>query len=157
MKIEIGISDKEREGNIKLLSAILADEVMLYTKTRNFHWNVTGESFMEVHKLLEKQYAELEETIDQVAERIGKLGGKAIGTMQEFLQISRLKESPGLYPSRNDMLKELLDDHQKIIIEIRKDINTSLEKNKDVGTIDFLTGIIEQHETIAWVLRRYLS
>lgn len=55
------------------------------------------------------------------------------------------------------MIKELLADHETLIIELRKDIETSSEKSKDAGTIDFITGIMEQHETIAWVLRRYLK
>jgi len=70
--------------SIAILSPLLADEVVLYTKMRNFHWNVFGESFMEIHKLFEGEYIQLEEIIDSVAEHIGKLGGKAIGTMGNF-------------------------------------------------------------------------
>jgi starvation-inducible DNA-binding protein len=105
-----------------LLSIILADEMTLYIKTRKFHWNVSGQSFMELHKLFQSQYTELEETIDLIAERINKLGGKTIGTMQEFNAISRLKESPDKYPSQKEMMKELLEDHEFVITEIRKDI-----------------------------------
>jgi starvation-inducible DNA-binding protein len=156
MKPEIGITDNNLEKSIVLLSAILADEMTLYVKTRKFHWNVTGASFMELHKLFQSQYAELEEAIDEVAERISKLGGKTIGTMKEFSGLARLKESPGKYPSQKEMLKELLEDHECIIVEIRKEITVSSEKSKDAGTIDFITGLMEQHETAAWVLRRYI-
>jgi starvation-inducible DNA-binding protein len=156
MKPEIGITGKNLEGVIAILSTALADEVTLYTKTRNFHWNVAGESFMELHLLFEKQYTELEEIIDEVAERIGKLGGKAIGTMAEFLQATRIKENPGKYPAPKDMIKILLHDHELFIRELRSDIESCEEKFKDAGTTDFLTGIMEQHETIAWKLRRYL-
>ena len=112
---------------------------------------------MELHKLFQTQYSELEETIDQVAERIGKLGGKTIGTMKEFLDHTRLIESPNMYPSQKEMLKELLEDHEATIVELRKDIELCNAKNKDAGTTDFLTGVMEQHETSAWVLRRYLN
>lgn len=156
MKLSIGLNEKHLHKSIELLSNILSDEMVLYIKTRKFHWNVSGESFMELHKLFQAQYTELEETIDEVAERIGKLGGKTIGTMKEFAQLTRLKESPDKYPSQKDMLKELLDDHEKLIVELRKDIDTC-DKIKDAGTTDFLTGIMKQHETIAWVLRRYLN
>ena len=91
MKPEIGITDKNLEKGIDILTTILADEMTLYVKTRKFHWNVTGESFMEIHKLFQVQYTQTEETIDQVAERISKLGGKTIGTMEEFLDSTRLK------------------------------------------------------------------
>lgn len=157
MKPSIGITDKNLQQSIKLLSALLADEMTLYVKTRNFHWNVAGDSFMEVHRLFEEHYNMLEKTIDEVAERIGKLGGKAIGTMTEFLEHTRLKEAPGKYPSRKDMVSQLLKDHETLIQELRKDVAECEEKIKDAGTTDFLTGIMEQHETIAWVLRRYLD
>jgi starvation-inducible DNA-binding protein len=130
--------------------------MVLYIKTRKFHWNVFGESFMELHKLFEAQYSELEETIDLVAERISKLGGKTIGTMKEFSDLTRLKEMPNVYPVQKDMIKELLGDHETVIVQLRKDIEACAEKDKDAGTADFLTGLMEQHETTAWKLRRYL-
>ncbi|MBC7440156.1 MAG: DNA starvation/stationary phase protection protein [Flavobacterium sp.] len=156
MKPNIGISENHLKNSIDLLSKSLADEVTLYTKVRKFHWNVSGESFMELHKLFQAQYTELEEAIDEIAERINKLGGKTIGTMCEFLQITSIKESPNVYPNQKEMLKELLSDHETIIKELRKNINES-EENKDAGTADFFTGLIQQHETMAWILRRFLS
>lgn len=157
MKPQIGISEKHLSVSIEMLSIILADEMVLYVKTRKFHWNVSGESFMELHKLFQNQYTELEENIDLIAERIGKLGGKTIGTMHEFANLTRLKESPNKYPNQKDMMKELLEDYETLIVEIRKDIETCNEKNKDAGTVDFLTAVMEQHESTAWVLRRYLN
>lgn len=157
MKPEIGISEKHLQGSIDLLSVTLADEVALYTKTRKFHWNVCGDSFMELHKLFQSQYSELEINIDSVAERISKLGGKAIGTLKEFSQLTRLKESPGKNPSQKEMLKELLHDHESLVQNLRNDIDLSAGKHKDAGTADFLTGMLEEHESAAWVLRRYLS
>ncbi|MGO4822273.1 MULTISPECIES: Dps family protein [unclassified Flavobacterium] len=157
MKPHIGITDKNLKSSITLLSAVLSDAMTLYVKTRKFHWNVSGESFMEIHKLFENQYKQLEVSIDEIAERINKLGGKTIGTMAEFTELARLKESPNKYPSQKEMLKELLDDHEAVIVQLRKDIDTAEEENEDVGTADFLTGLLQEHETIAWILRRYLS
>ena len=157
MQPEIGISAKNLQNVIKLLSVNLANEVTLYTKTRNFHWNVSGNSFMELHVLFENQYKQLEEAIDKVAERIGKLGGKAIGTMQEFLELKTLSESPNVYPSQKEMTKQLLSDHETIIVKLREDVDLCAETYKDAVTTDFLTGLMEQHETIAWTLRRYLE
>lgn len=157
MKPEIGITEKNLKDCIALLTIALSDEMTLYTKTRKFHWNVSGNSFMELHKLFQSQYAVLEQTIDAMAERISKLGGKTIGTMTEFIEQTRLKESPGTYPNQKEMLKELLGDHEAIIKELRKDIDKCSDKIKDAGTADFLTKVLEQHESAAWVLRRYLS
>lgn len=157
MKPEIGISEKHLDKSIALLSVILADEMTLYIKTRKFHWNVCGDSFMELHKLFQSQYTELEENIDLIAERINKLGGKTIGTMKEFTEETRLKEYPNKYPNQKDMMKELLADNESVIVNLRKDIETCTEKNKDAGTADFLTGLMEDHETTAWILRRYFN
>lgn len=157
MKPKIGITEKNLVKSIDLLSIVLADEMTLYIKTRKFHWNVSGESFMELHKLFQNQYTELEETIDLIAERINKLGGKTIGTMKEFSKLTRLKEAPDKYPLQKEMIKELLNDHESVIIELRKDIEVCNKKNEDAGTTDFLTGVMEQHETTAWILRRYLK
>ena len=157
MKLHIGISEKHLKQSSTILATVLSDEMTLYVKTRKAHWNVTGESFMELHKLFQNHYQQLEESIDEIAERIGKLGHKTIGTMNEFLKLTSIKEHPNKYESSKDILKELLNDHETVIISLRKSIDECADKNKDAGTSDFLTGLMEQHETIAWILRRYLN
>jgi starvation-inducible DNA-binding protein len=154
---KIGMSEIHLQRSINLMSIILSDEMTLYIKTRKFHWNVAGESFMELHKLFENQYTELEVIIDEVAERINKLGGKTIGTMNEFTLLSRIVEHPNKYPVQKAMISELLSDHEMLISELRKDIDICADECHDVGSADLLTGILQQHESIAWILRRYLS
>ena len=156
MKPNIGITDKNLKEVTAMLSAVLADSVVLYTKTRKFHWNVNGQSFMELHKLFEVQYNKLEEAIDEIAERISKLGTPTIGTLKEFSQLTILKETPGKNPDQTGMLKELLADHETIIKALRKNVDNCDDKFKDKGTADFLTGLMLEHETIAWTLRRYI-
>lgn len=156
MKISIGLSAEQLKTSTDILSTILADEVTLYIKTRKFHWNVSGESFMELHKLFEHQYKEIEEVIDEVAERIGKLGSVTIGTMKQYAKMTRLKENPDDYPPRMKMVEELLENHETVIKELRQDI-TKCDESGDAGTTDFLTGVMQEHETIAWTLRRYLK
>ncbi|MCY7410976.1 MAG: DNA starvation/stationary phase protection protein [Chitinophagales bacterium] len=157
MKPNIGISEKKLDAVTDLLAAVLADEVMLYMKTRKFHWNVSGESFMELHKLFENQYNQLEEAIDEIAERINKLGSKTIGTMDEFGKLATIKEHPGKYPTSKNMISELLEDHETVIVILREHVKHCAEKFNDAGSADFLTGLMETHETISWTLRRYLS
>ena len=154
---KIGISEVHLKSSIDLLSVVLSDEMILYIKYRKFHWNVSGESFMELHKLFEDHYNQLEKVIDEVAERISKLGGRTIGTAAEFAQHSRLQESPGKFPHHKEMISELLADNEMLITEIRKDIDICADDNHDAGTADLLTRILQQHETMAWILRRYLS
>lgn len=151
--MKLGISEENIKKSVNMLSVALADEMTLYVKTRKFHWNVSGQSFMELHKLFEAQYTKLEEIIDELAERINKLGSKTIGTMEEFGKIARIKEAPGKYPDQKGMIAELLADHEALIVELRKDI----EADSDAGTTDYFTKLLQDHETIAWILRRYLN
>ena len=151
--MKLGLSDEDVKKSVDMLTKVLADEMTLYVKTRKFHWNVSGPSFMELHKLFEAQYTQLEAIIDEVAERINKLGTKTIGTMDEFSKVTRLKEAPGKYPVQKEMLQELLADHETVILELRKDIDV----DSDAGTTDYFTKLIQDHETIAWTLRRYLN
>ena len=154
---KIGISEVHLKSSIDLLSVVLSDEMILYIKYRKFHWNVSGQSFMELHKLFEDHYNQLEKIIDEVAERISKLGGKTMGTAVEFAKHTRLQEMPNKYPHQKEMMIELLADNEMLITEIRKDIDICSDDNHDAGTADLLTRIIQQHETMAWILRRYLS
>jgi starvation-inducible DNA-binding protein len=157
MKLNIGLSEKNLSAVNSMLTAVLSNAVVLYTKTRKFHWNVSGNSFMELHKLFEDHYKKLEEAIDEIAERINKLGSKTPGTMAEFLETASLKEAPGKYPAQTEMIKELLKDHEAVIIYLRKSIDDCDEKYGDKGTADFLTDLLREHETLAWTLRRYLN
>ncbi len=157
MKINIGINDQNRAGVIAILSHVLSDEYVLYTKTRNFHWNVTGADFSQLHKFFESQYDEIDAIIDEVAERARSLGGQSLGSLKEFLSHTRLTETPGAHLESKWMLSGLLADHESLVQSLRTDVAECTEKFQDAGTSDFLTGIMEQHEKMAWMLRSYLE
>ena len=93
--ISIGLSEESLNGVIKILNNVLCDEYVLYTKTRNYHWNVIGPHFHDRHEFFQEQYEILDEIIDEVAERTRQLNGKSLGTLQEFVEFSRIKETPG--------------------------------------------------------------
>jgi starvation-inducible DNA-binding protein len=128
---------------------------LLYTKTRNYHWNVVGPQFNDLHKFFEAQYEELDDIVDETAERARALGGNALGTLTEFAQRSRLKEQPGKYPDAKGMLAALLADHETVIRNLRTDADATLDKHGDAGTNDFLVGLMEKHEKMAWMLRAF--
>jgi starvation-inducible DNA-binding protein len=157
MNPNIGLSDEQRTAVVKILNTLLSDEYVLYTKTRNYHWNVLGPQFNDLHKFFEEQYAELTEAVDDVAERARSLGGWALGTLQEFAQHTRFKEHPGHYPNAREMIGNLLADHETIIRQLRMDLETCAERYHDMGTNDFLTGLMEKHEKMAWMLRAFLQ
>lgn len=156
MKTDIGITEKNIASNVKHLTVVLSNAMILYVKTRKFHWNISGSSFMELHKLFENDYNDLEHNIDEIAERISKLGEKPIGTMKDFLKHGSLKESDS-NPSQKGMLEELLSDHETVVKELRKIITSIEAETDDVGTADFLTSLILDHESKAWVLRKYIK
>jgi starvation-inducible DNA-binding protein len=157
MNPNIGLTDGNRQAVVDLLNTLLADEYLLYTKTRNYHWNVVGPQFNDLHKFFEAQYEALDGIIDEVAERARAVGGNAIGTLAELAKRARLTEKPGEYPDAATMLSRLLADHESMARTLRADLVTALDKHGDAGTSDFLTGLMEQHEKMAWMLRSFQS
>jgi starvation-inducible DNA-binding protein len=156
MKPNIEISDKNLKDVATLLNILLADEYVLYTKTRNAHWNIQGDNFIELHKLFESQYELLNTTIDDTAERVRALGHFAIGSLKDFLQVTQLNEQNDDFSDQNHIIKTLLEDHESVIHWLRNQITIVSDELKDLGTADFMTGLMEQHEKIAWMLRSYL-
>lgn len=154
---DIGLTDTERRGAVEILNAVLSDEFLLYTKTRGFHWNVEGPNFPELHALFQKQYEQLEQIIDDVAERARSLGGIAASSLEEYLDLARLEEESGRRHDARGMIAALLTDHEKMIRSLRADIESCSEDHGDDGTTDFLTGLMRVHEKIAWMLRAYLA
>lgn len=139
---------------VNALSKILADTYVLYTKTQNYHWNVTGELFPMLHAFFEEQYEKLSEAVDLLAERIRGLGEYAPGTLREFLEISTLHESTQV-PSPQHMIQNLYEDHEKIAQELAKFIELA-QKNHDEGTADVFIERLRAHQKTAWMLKNSL-
>ena len=157
MTPNIDIPDKDRAAVVDVLNRLLSDEYVLYTKTRNYHWNVTGPQFNDLHKFFETQYEQLNEFVDDIAERARQLGGRALGTLAEFAKTARLTEQPGPSPAATEMLTILLADHETVTRTLRAEIGPVTDRYQDVGTADFLTGLLEKHEKMAWMLRAFLG
>jgi len=157
MRLDINLSDEDRSGVSRTLNTLLSDEVLLSTKTRNFHWNVAGPQFSDLHRFFESQYNEIEGMIDEVAERSRALGKHPVATLFEFLELSRIKERPGYYPDAKSMVSALLEDHETLIRHLRSELAECMDRYHDAGTSDFLTGLLEKHEKMAWMLRAFLE
>ncbi|HEV9037179.1 MAG TPA: DNA starvation/stationary phase protection protein [Puia sp.] len=157
MKASIGIKPADLQAVSTELSKLLADEFILYTKTRNAHWNVESPDFHAMHIFFEQQYEALDEVMDSVAERIRQLGHYSPGTLASFLSLTHLTEKTGQRNDSMDFIRELLTDHENIIIFIRENINKFADKYGDAGTSDFITGLMEEHEKMAWMLRAHLK
>lgn len=136
------------------LATLQADTFLLYVKTQNFHWNVVDPRFYALHKFFEEQYEELAEAIDLIAERIRGVGEKALGSMHEYLEFTRLEESKNNL-SADEMLKILLQDHESIIHWLRKAIVQTSEWG-DEGSSDLCINRLRVHEKTAWMLKSHL-
>ncbi|NJR63963.1 MAG: DNA starvation/stationary phase protection protein [Cyanobacteria bacterium CRU_2_1] len=156
-KIDIGLTDTQRQGAIELLNRDLSDAYLLLIKTKKYHWDVVGPQFRTLHELWEEQYQALTENIDSMAERIRALGGYPVGTAEGFLQLASIKEHAGDIPVATEMVSFLVGDHEQIIRNLREHIDQCSEQFHDEGTADFLTGLMEQHEEMAWMLRSFIE
>ncbi len=157
MKTSIGISESNRKTVAEQLSKLLADEFVLYTKTLNAHWNLEGPDFHSVHLYFEELYDQAQEIVDSVAERIRQLGHYAPATLKDFLNLTHLTEQLKGRNTSLDFIRNLLGDHESMIEFIRSNVKEFDEAHKDAGTSDFVTGLMEKHEKIAWMLRAHLK
>jgi starvation-inducible DNA-binding protein len=156
-KLNIGLTDKEREGVIGLLNSSLSNVYLLLIKTKKYHWDVVGPQFRTLHMMLDEQYQALSTSSDSIAERVRILGGFPAGTAAEFIQLATIEERPGVIPNATEMVAKLVDDHETVIRSLREQIDQSSEEFHDEGTADFLTGLMEQHEEMAWMLRSFIE
>ena len=155
MKVDIGLSEKQRKDIAEGLSHLLADSYSLYLKTHNFHWNVVGPMFETLHLMFETQYKEMAEAVDEIAERIRTLGFPAPATYSAFMKLSSIKDTEGV-PDANEMIRELVVGHESVVKTARS-IFPKVEAANDPGTTDLLTRRMEVHEKAAWMLRSLLE
>lgn len=156
-KLNIGLTEEQRHGVVELLNRDLADLYLLLIKTKKYHWDVIGPQFRTLHQLWEEQYTALTESIDALAERVRALGGYPLGTAAGFIQYSTIQEHSNDLPDANEMVDRLVQDHEQIIRNLRENIDQCSDEYHDEGTADFLTGLMEQHEEMAWMLRSFLE
>ena len=153
--INIGMSDSDRAKIAEGLSALLADSYTLYMMTHNFHWNVTGPRFNDLHNMFMGQYTEQWNALDTIAERIRALGHPAPGTYKEFVKLASIKEIDGV-PKAADMVRHLMEAQEATARTARK-LFPVVDAANDQPTADLLTQRLEIHEKTAWMLRSLLE
>lgn len=153
--INIGINEKDRKSVCRGLSKLLADSYLLYLKTQNYHWNVTGKMFQSLHVLFEKQYQEMAESIDEIAERIRALGEFAPGTFSSFAKVTSIKEESGV-PTAEEMIQNLVHANEAVVTTAREIVALTDECEDDV-TADLMVERMQVHEKNAWMLRSMIS
>jgi starvation-inducible DNA-binding protein len=153
--IDIGIPATSRREISDSLSRVLADTYTLYLKTHNYHWNVTGPMFNDLHAMFMTQYTELWASVDLIAERIRSLGFPAPGTYRKFVELSSIKEDDEM-PDAKRMVRNLLKGHETVARTCREAFPPA-ERGNDQPTIDILTQRLQVHEKTAWMLRSILD
>ncbi|KXJ51119.1 MAG: DNA starvation/stationary phase protection protein [Colwellia sp. Phe_37] len=149
--INIGINKENRLEIANGLKRLLADSYTLYLQTHNFHWNVTGLQFRELHLMFEEHYTELAIAVDDIAERIRTLDVPAPGTYKEFSKLSSIKEVDGV-PSSAEMVEILTKGHEQVIRTAR-DVLKIAQAADDESTASLVSDRMGIHEKTAWMLR----
>jgi starvation-inducible DNA-binding protein len=149
--VDIGIEQDKRKIIAEGLGHLLADTYTLYLKTHNFHWNVTGPRFRELHLMFEEQYTELAIAVDEIAERIRTLGFPAPGTYTDFSRLSVIDDTPGV-PSADEMIKTLTQNNEAVVLTARK-VLLSAQDGEDESTASLIADRMVVHEKVAWMLR----
>lgn len=149
--IDIGIDQEQRVKIAEGLKVLLADSYTLYLQTHNFHWNITGPQFRDLHLMFEEQYTELADAVDLIAERIRTLGVAAPGTYRAFAELSNVKEVDGV-PSANEMLTLLTKGHEQVVRTCREVLKPA-QDGDDESTVSLVSDRMRLHEKTAWMLR----
>jgi starvation-inducible DNA-binding protein len=149
----IGLDRDVRHSVVEILNNTLANEAVLTAKTRCAHWNVTGSGFFDLYILYDAQYRQLTDISDEVAERARMLGGIAIGSLQDFMQYTRVEDQPGIIPD----IVRLIADHEATIRFLREDSRKCTEEYGDEGTFELLVSVMRIHEKMAWMLRSHIQ
>lgn len=154
MKVDIGIDPQDRVDIAQGLKHLLADSYSLYLQTHNFHWNVTGPQFRELHLMFEEQYSELATAVDDIAERIRTLGEMAPGTYKAFSELSSIAEIAGV-PAADAMIAILVRAHEHVVKTCRKVLKQA-QNAEDESTSSLVSDRMRSHEKTAWMLRSML-
>jgi len=155
VEIDIGIPKEKRQQVAAKLKILLADSYTLYLQTHNFHWNVTGPQFRDLHLMFEEHYTELATAVDEIAERIRTLGVFAPGTYKQFAELSNIKETDAI-PDASDMVAILTEGHEQIVKTCREVLEVAQEAD-DESSVSLVSDRMVLHEKTAWMLRSMLQ
>ena len=146
----LNLDKKKTTTTAKELNVLLADYHLYYQKLRNFHWNVIGHNFFDLHIKFEEMYDDAKLKIDEIAERILTLRFQPTSNFTDYVKLSNIKESPSDTKDLK-MVEILLDDHGKLLKQMRTVVEKA-DAAGDEGTIDMIGGFIGHIEKISWML-----
>lgn len=157
LMISAGLDAKhEFKHSQKILQKTLANHAVLLHQTLNYHWNVEGKEFHDYHLLFDKEYHQLFDNLDLIAERLRAVGGKVLGSMKNLIDSASINEDNGQAPHPKTMIQRLHDQYHRVIEDMRAAVK-KLEKSGDVATRKMLEDLIEMQEKTKWMLSSLLK
>jgi starvation-inducible DNA-binding protein len=158
IKSDQGLADERQNDVVNRLRILLADEAVLYTRLRNYQWNITGVNFYSLHTTFENHLDGIASAMDEVSKCIHQYGAYVQITIDKFVNKARLGEEPGACPDARTMVTNLATDHETIIRYLHEEIKKIDHDSGDVvGVVDVLTNLLHQHQKMAWMLHMYLE
>lgn len=155
METSLEMPDAARRACAGALSRVLADTYVLYLKTHSYHWNVVGPKFCALHDMFERQYRDLWESLDEIAERIRALGHHAPNTYAKFHALATVKENERVSGSQ-DMLRELIADTHTVTKTIRAALAT-IHEAEDEASAGLLADRLATLEKQLWMMKSMLD
>lgn len=150
----LNLDTSKTKTTVQELNVLLADYHLYYQKLRNFHWNIVGQNFFDLHEQFEEMYNDAKLKIDEIAERILTLRFQPKSNFTDYLKMSNLSEASSELED-SEMVKALLEDHGRIITQMRKVVDVA-DENDDEGTIDMVGAYIRELEKTSWMLDAWL-
>jgi len=150
---KLGFDSDEAKAVIDSLNTLLANYHVHYQKLRNFHWNVEGHDFFELHEIFEQEYDAVKIQIDEIAERIRVFGKKPVSNLSDYLKMSEIKEASKEVKS-GDMVDEVLKDFE-MLISLLIDAHEKSAAVGDIATEDLLTAYVKRTEKMHWMLSAF--
>lgn len=135
------------------LNEFLADLNTFYRKLQNYHWNVEGKDFFQVHAKLEELYDDINEQIDEIAEHIAILGGQPLGTLKDYIEKSKIKEAENKKIKSEEIYNNLLSDYEELLKETIE-IKEESEKQKEYSTSSLIDDYIKEYEKTIWMIKQ---
>jgi starvation-inducible DNA-binding protein len=146
-----GFDTEQVKSLSSVLNALLADVFVLYLKTKNFHWHMSGPHFRDYHLLLDEQATQIFEISDDIAERVRKIGGTTIRSIGHIARLQRLSDNDQEFVPARDMLLELHGDN-KALVESLRAAHEVASKADDFATTSLIEVWIDEAERRAWFL-----
>ncbi|MCH7412798.1 DNA starvation/stationary phase protection protein [Belliella sp. R4-6] len=152
---DIGLEIKDSKKLVKKLNSLLANYEIYYQNLRNFHWNVSGPNFFELHAKFEELYNEANLGIDETAERILTLGERPLSSFEEYIAHSEIKEAKEINDAKK--MVETVRENLNVLLKLEREALDAASEQNDEGTVDLMSGYITGKEKIVWMLSAYLK